>query len=88
LNEAYPNPFNPSTTLTFSIPEGGHAELVVYDITGRIVRTLVSGPVSAGTHTKVWDGRDDSGQAVSSGIYLSRLKTGKHSATVKMTLVK
>jgi hypothetical protein len=83
-----PNPFNPSTTISFSIPSSGKISLAVYDITGRKVRTLLSDHMSAGTHSITWDGRDDSGQMVASGIYLSRLIAGKKSATGRMVLLK
>lgn len=86
--ENRPNPFNPSTTISFTLPEPGKAELKVYDITGRKVRTLVSGPVSSGEHSVVWDGRDDSGQPVASGVYLSRLEAGGKVRNAKMLLVK
>jgi flagellar hook assembly protein FlgD len=83
-----PNPFNPSTTLSFTFPASGKASLVIYDITGRKVRELVSGQVSAGVRTVRWDGRDDSGIPVSSGVYFARLTMGKNAAVGKMLLVK
>ncbi len=83
-----PNPFNPSTTISFALPAPGKATLIIYDITGRKVRELVRGPLKAGTHAIPWDGRDDAGQAVSSGVYLSRLSAGTWSATGKMLLMK
>ena len=72
----HPNPFNPSTSITFTLPVPGKASLSVYDITGQKVRTLVAGQMTAGSHSVLWDGRDDSGRAVSSGVYLSRLNAG------------
>ncbi len=83
-----PNPFNPSTTIRFTLPQFGKAELAIYSITGQRVRTLVSGALSEGAHSVAWDGRDDSGKAVSSGVYLSRLSAGKHAATGKMVLLR
>ncbi len=88
LNPAFPNPFNASTSITFTLPKSARAELAVYSVTGQRVRTLVSGPITAGTHTATWDGRDDSGRAVSSGVYISRLTSGKNTATGRMALVK
>ncbi len=88
LAPAHPNPFNPSTTLSFTLPSPARAELAVYSVTGQWVRTLLDGTVSAGSHSVVWDGRDDSGKPVSSGVYLSRLTTGKRTATGKMVLVR
>lgn len=84
----HPNPFNPSTTLSFTLPDPGRVLLAVYDITGRKVRTLVSESWRAGSHTVIWDGRDDAGNAVASGVYLSRLTAGKYTATGKMLLLK
>jgi flagellar hook assembly protein FlgD len=60
----------------------------VYDITGRKVRTLLHGPISAGSHSIAWDGRDDSGKPVASGVYISRLVAGERIATGKMALVR
>ena len=85
---SFPNPFNPSTTISFTMTRSGSAELAVYSMTGQKVRTLVSGPFSNGTHTVVWDGYDYSGKPVSSGVYLSRLTAGKQTATGKMLLMK
>jgi len=85
---AHPNPFNPSTTLVFSLPAPGHVTLVVYSVSGQVVRTLASVPFSAGAHSVVWNGRDDSGQPVSSGVYISRLTSGRLTATGKMVLLK
>ncbi len=83
-----PNPFNPSTTISFTLPAPGKATLTVYDVTGRKVRTLVSGNLPAGAHSAVWDGKDERGKMVSSGVYLSRLESGKATHTVKMLLMK
>ena len=83
-----PNPFNPSTSIAFTVAEPGSVELAVYAATGQRVRTLVSRIMSAGTHEVVWDGRDDSGRPVSSGVYLSRLATGKSIAVGRMALVR
>ena len=88
LNQNFPNPFNPTTTLSFSLPEDGRVTLVIYSLSGQQVRTIVDGLMSAGRQTVVWDGRDDHGNAVSSGVYLSRLVCGKNVATGRMVLVK
>jgi hypothetical protein len=76
LYENYPNPFNPSTTIGFSVPQAGNLTLVVYDMTGREVRTLASGSMAAGYHAVRWDGRDNRGSTVSSGVYFFRLRAG------------
>ena len=88
LGEAYPNPFNPATRIAFSLPRAGEIELAVYDVAGRRVTTLVSGMMAAGQHEVVWRGRDDRGDAVASGVYFSRLVSGKQMQTRKMLLLK
>jgi len=84
----HPNPFNPSTTISFSLSAPEHVSLAVYDITGRKVRTLVSGPMSAGAHSVVWNGRDSTGNAVASGPYFSRLSINSRVETRKMLLMR
>jgi flagellar hook assembly protein FlgD len=86
--EIYPNPFNSSTTIEFALPASGKASLVIYDIMGRKVRELVSGQVSAGIRSTLWDGRDDSGRLVSSGVYIARLTMGNNIAVRKMLMMK
>jgi len=73
LAQNAPNPFNPRTTFRFSIPEAGVVRLVVYDVNGRWVRTLVDEYVDAGAHSVTWDGTDDVRRAVGSGVYVYRL---------------
>ncbi len=84
----YPNPFNPSTSIEFILPERGEAALTLFDSTGRKVRTLHSGALSPGAHTVRWDGRDDRGIPVSSGAYIVRLDSGGRSVSHRMLLVK
>ncbi len=88
LSVAVPNPFNPSTTIRYSIEKGGRAELTIYDIAGRRIRTLLSGFVPAGDHEAVWNGRDDSGRPAASGVYFYRLHTDGFAETRKMVLLK
>jgi ligand-binding sensor domain-containing protein len=83
-----PNPFNPSTTISFSLPAAGKANLTIYDITGRKVRTLISGQMSAGNHSANWDGRDESGIPVSSGVYFVHLRAESASTAARMLLLK
>ena len=83
-----PNPFNPATTITFTLPEPGMVSLAVYNLAGQRVRTLVAGHMFAGSQHVVWDGKDDNGDPVSSGVYLSRLSSGGRIATGRMLLVK
>ncbi len=84
----YPNPFNPSTTVSFSLSSTAAARLAVYDITGRRVRTLVSGRITTGNHSAVWDGRDDAGRSVSSGVYIARIESGRSVQSMKMLLMR
>jgi len=93
LSQNYPNPFNPQTTIQYEI--GGddpgmqvHATLKIYNILGQQVRTLVNEDKSPGIYKVVWDGRDESGDRVSSGVYLYRLTMGEYSETKKMVLMK
>jgi hypothetical protein len=84
-----PNPFNPSTTIRFDVArDGGHVSLRVYDIRGALVRTLVDGRLEAGRTSARWDGRDDAGQLLATGIYLYRLEASEFSETRKMLLLK
>jgi hypothetical protein len=88
LAQNTPNPFNPSTTLHFSLPEAQHVRLAVYDVTGALTRTLVDRNVEAGMHEVVWDGRNTAGREVASGVYIYRL-TGKQGVvTRRMTLLR
>lgn len=88
LNPAVPNPFNPSTTVSFDLPEAGLVRLSVFDVAGRLVRTLVDEMVPHGRHEAVWDGRDASGREVASGSYLARLQFGGKVETVRMGLIR
>jgi hypothetical protein len=85
----HPNPFNPVTKIFFTVPRAGHLSLKVYDIRGRLVRTLVDDRVEAGAdQVTVWDGRDTGGAAVSSGVYFYEVRTGGDVKVGKMALVK
>ena len=88
LGASYPNPFNPATVIPFFLPESGPVELTVYDVTGARVRTLVAGDLPRGEHTARWDGRDERGNLVASGVYLYRLATASASLSRKMVLLK
>ena len=83
-----PNPFNPTTMVRFALPEDGEVHLAVYDVLGRRVRVLTHGRLSGGAHSVAWDGRDDSGAAVGSGVYLARLTTSGGTSVRKMLLVR
>ncbi len=73
LGANYPNPFNPTTTIPFAVTQSGVVTLAIYDNTGRLVKTLINEPLQPGEYTVQWDGRNSSGQAVASGVYLVRL---------------
>ena len=88
LSAAVPNPFNPSTTIRYSLEKGGNAELTVYDVAGRQIRTLVSGFVPEGEHRVTWNGQDDRGIPAASGVYFYRLRTDGFVETRKMVLLK
>ena len=89
LHEAVPNPFNPTTAVAFDLPTQEAVSLCVFDLQGRLVRTLLGGEALAqGRHEAVWDGRDDAGRQVASGTYFFRLESGKHRETKRAVLVK
>lgn len=89
LAQNYPNPFNPVTTISFELAETGPAvSLRVYDVSGRLIRTLIDGSRTAGPHTVQWDGKDNHHQTVASGVYLYRLTSGSFSRTKKMVFLK
>lgn len=88
LSGNYPNPFNPTTTIEFSLHETGFAGLAIYNLAGQKIRRLVSGTLSEGVHSVAWNGCDDSGLAVSNGVYLARLTMGEAVTTSRMVLVK
>ncbi len=85
----YPNPFNPQTTISFDLPLSTVASLRVYDVTGRLVRTLLnSETVKQGGNEFVWRGGDDLGYPVASGVYIYSLQAGVYSVTSTIVLVK
>jgi len=88
LGEAFPNPFNPATTIRFSIPGESAVRLEIYGLDGRLVSVLVDNVLPGGAHEAVWLGRDESGRQVASGVYFSRLSAGSHSQVRKLTLMK
>ncbi|MBK8167010.1 MAG: T9SS type A sorting domain-containing protein [bacterium] len=88
LAQNAPNPFNPRTKISFVLPAAGEARLCVYDVNGRLVRTLANGWLEAGERTVTWDGDDDRGGRVASGLYFCRLSVGDRTLVQKMTLLK
>jgi flagellar hook assembly protein FlgD len=84
----HPNPFNPTTRISFNLKTQTRVRLAVYDVAGRLVRTLLDGPIAAGPASATWDGRDDRGSAVASGVYYGSLIAGQHRETMRMVLLK
>ncbi len=90
LCQNYPNPFNPMTTIEFTIPEdvSGKASLMVYDVRGRLIKTLADGNLAPARYTMTWNGRNDQGETVASGIYLYQLTAGDRVATRKLLVLR
>ncbi len=84
----FPNPFNPSTTIRFSLPAAGRTTITVYDVAGRLVKTLADENLAAATHSLRWAGDDDRGRPVGAGVYFYRIQTGAHDHVGRMALVK
>lgn len=84
----YPNPFNPETTIRFALADSAELTLSIYNIKGQLVRRLLDSALPSGVHSVVWDGKDDTGSDVSSGLYLYRMDNGSFHQTRKMMLVK
>ncbi|HET6462603.1 MAG TPA: T9SS type A sorting domain-containing protein, partial [Candidatus Krumholzibacteria bacterium] len=91
LQQNAPNPFNPQTTIPYTVPPGSapvHVRLAIYDTVGRLVRVLVDENQGGGARETVWNGNDTSGATVSSGVYLCVLQVGKQRLTQKLVLLK
>lgn len=88
LYQSYPNPFNPVTTLRYDLPEAAVVTLIVYNIHGREVARLMDGRIEAGFQRVNWNGCDQFGRSVPSGIYIARLVTSEYSKSIKMVLLK
>ena len=91
LSQNIPNPFNPDTRVSFTIPNGssaGHVTLKIYDVSGRLVRTLVDEPRGVGLHTVEWNARDNHGSTVASGVYFYRLQWNGNIESKKMVLLR
>ncbi len=88
LNQPYPNPFNPVTTVAFTLPGSGEVDLSVYNIAGQRVRTLAAGVFDAGFHQVVWDGTNDNGTLLAAGVYFVRIEAGEHRAVRKVLMMK
>ena len=88
LKGNFPNPFNPKTTIRFALAANEYVHLNVYDLGGRLVKTLVDEPMVAANHEVVWDGKDNNGARVASGVYFYKLVAGDFNATEKMVMLK
>jgi len=88
LHQNHPNPFNPSTTIDYVVGRAGPVSLVVYDLQGRVVRTLVRETAQPGAYSALWRGADDRGRRVASGVYCYALRTADSTCVKKMLLLK
>jgi len=88
LKANYPNPFNPTTTIAFDLPEASQVTLEVFDMMGRRVATLVNGDMAAGRYEAAWNARADNGSSVASGVYIYRLRAGSFESVKQMVLMK
>lgn len=88
IEQNFPNPFNPSTTIKFALPTAGRTQIHIYDLAGRHVRTLLDEDMTAEVHSVVWSGDDDEGHTVSAGVYFYKVSSGDHNAVGRMALVK
>jgi hypothetical protein len=85
---AAPNPFNPATVVTYAVPRSGRVRMTVYDLRGARVRTLLDETVEAGAHELQWDGRDDGGAGVASGVYVLEMRAEEETVTRKVAVLK
>jgi hypothetical protein len=88
LGQNFPNPFNPETTITFELPAASKVTLQIYNALGQEIRTLTDSMFQPGVHRMVWDGKNDSGAQVTSGVYFYTIRAGSFSLTRKMTLTR
>ena len=88
LTGAAPNPFNPRTVIAFEIAQGGPCRVTLHDLQGRVVRSLVTADLGPGRHEAVWDGLDEDGRRVASGVYMARLQAPGAEDLLKVTLLK
>ncbi|MBL8029115.1 MAG: T9SS type A sorting domain-containing protein [Fibrobacteres bacterium] len=88
LRNPYPNPFNPTTTIAFDVPRASHVTLVIYDMSGRQIKTLVNSMRSAGFNKVIWNAKSDQGTSVATGIYVCRMQSGKFVTQRRLILLK
>ncbi len=87
LHPAVPNPFNPSTALKFTLDSEARVDISIYNVKGERVKQLVSREYSLGDHTVVWEGKNENGRSVASGVYFARMSTGSIAQTQRLVLV-
>ena len=88
LHQNYPNPFNPVTSLRYDLPNDGLVNITIYDMVGRIVKTLLNGPQTAGFKSVQWNATNDRNEPVSAGLYLYTIQSGEFRQTKKMVFLK
>ncbi|MBN1482564.1 T9SS C-terminal target domain-containing protein [candidate division KSB1 bacterium] len=88
LHQNYPNPFNPTTDIRYDVPRQSHVQLIIYDLRGRVIRRLLDETKNPGRFSIVWDGQDDSGQVMPSGVYIYSITADQYKSTRKLVLVK
>jgi hypothetical protein len=88
LLHSYPNPFNPSTTIPFTLETGEHVTLRIYDARGKLVRSLKDEALPSGLHEVTWNGRDNNGLSVATGVYFVRFAAGDYETTQKIVMIK
>jgi hypothetical protein len=88
LGAAWPNPFNPQTSISWQQPEVGHASITIYNLLGRRISSLVESTYSTGSHSITWGGQDDRGRNQPAGTYLVKLQVGKTSDVIKLVLAR
>ena len=88
LLQNYPNPFNPSTTIEYTLPKSGDVELKIFDINGKLVRTLENSFKETGYYKTVWDSKNETGQVVASGAYIYQVRSGNTAISKKMIYLK
>lgn len=88
LSQNFPNPFNPATTINFTLERSADVDLVIYDLQGRLIRTLISSDLTEGSHQIVWSGNNQQGNPIDTGLYFCHLAIGDHTKTIKMLFLK
>jgi flagellar hook assembly protein FlgD len=88
LHDAYPNPFNPTTRISYDLPDDANVSITIYDLMGRKIRTLVKEKISAGYHASIWNARNDMGSSVAAGVYIYTITANDYRDVKRMILLK